>query len=135
MIKDSQAKTHLNQSWAAIRKLCGSGHVFWTRGAAISVRTPDSTFNLPFVLAYAVLDQCLNVLISEGTIVCKDWKLGVKMAASKDILPWVDYPLVDDGRSVRNAVAHEAILATKEDCLKFVNAIEAEFKAWGVLPR
>ena len=55
------------------------------------------------------------------------------MGASQKLLPWQNYDLVDNGRVARNDLAHEAKLSSKADCLRFINAIEAELKAWGII--
>ena len=89
--------------------------------------------NLPLVLAYAVLDQVLNELRDQGTFTSQTQKMGDKMNASRKALPWQDYKSVDDGREARNNLAHEAQLVSKADCLRFIDAIEAELKAWSIL--
>jgi hypothetical protein len=64
----------------------------------------------------------------------KGWPtLGQKMAASKDKLQWTDYDLVAEGKCARNDLAHQAKLLSKADCFRFVDAIEGELKAWGVI--
>ncbi len=55
------------------------------------------------------------------------------MAASQNALPWQDYELINNGRDARNALAHQAKLLSKADCLRFIDAIESELKAWGVV--
>jgi hypothetical protein len=55
------------------------------------------------------------------------------MAASANLLPWRDYALVDTGKTARNDLAHEAKLVDKANCFRFIDAIEAELKAWNVL--
>lgn len=56
-----------------------------------------------------------------------------KMEASKDALPWQNYSTVDLGREARNNLAHEGILLDKENCFTYINAIEIELKAWGII--
>jgi hypothetical protein len=85
------------------------------------------------VLADAVLDDVLSELIEQTTFKCRNWKLGAKMVASKTNLNWQDYDRIDQVRRIRNDVAHEAKLASKIDCLLYVNTIKAELLAWKIL--
>ena len=100
---------------------------------------PPEIYNLPLVLAYAVLDQVLDELVDQGVIqlpVKKKNKLFDKMKASTapgSALAWQNYQLVDAGRDDRNKVAHEAVLYDRATSVKYVAAIEAELRAWGVL--
>jgi len=104
-------------------------------GGFINETPPESFCNLPFLLAYAILDQALAELIDQGTIQCHKKRplLGEKMAASVNALPWKNYALVDSRKTARNDLAHEAKLLDKIDCFRFIDAIETELKAWNVL--
>lgn len=55
------------------------------------------------------------------------------MAASQSVLPWQDYDLVNGGKEARNNLAHDAVLTSKTDCLRFIDAVETELKAWGIV--
>ena len=59
--------------------------------------------------------------------------LGPKLEASKTVLPWQNYALVDAGKTARNDLAHKGRLVDDGQCLVFVEAIEAELQAWGVI--
>ena len=100
----------------------------------INETPPDSFYHLPFLLAYAVLDQVLGELVHQGSIPCQGrcHLLGAKMAVSKSVLRWQDYALVENGRTVRNMLAHEAMLIDSKQCFRFIDAIEVELKAWGI---
>lgn len=65
MIRDPQARSEIAQEWTAVRKLCASSHRQWrSSGGSFIIETPpESLYNLPFLLAYAVLDQVLGELI------------------------------------------------------------------------
>jgi hypothetical protein len=100
----------------------------------INETPPSESYNLPFVLAYAVLDQVLAELINEGTFQCAGRaQLGGRMEASKNVLPWQNYKHITNGRNDRNDLAHEAKLLDKNKCFEYIDAIETELKAWGVL--
>jgi hypothetical protein len=104
-------------------------------GVFINETPPEEMYNLPFVLAYAIFDQVFDELIDQGAFPKPPGKttLAAKMNASSAHLPWVDYSSVDAGRIARNEVAHEAKLRSRSDCLRFVDSIEQELRAWGVL--
>ena len=107
MIRDPQARSEIAREWAAIRKLCTGSHrqSQLDGGLFINETPPENFYNLPFLLAYAVLDQVLAELIDQGTI---HWQkrrplLGDKMAASANALPWQNYALVDIGKTARTS--------------------------------
>ena len=137
MIIDSQVRSVVAQDWAVVRKLCADSHRQYQAGAGVFINeTPPETFyNLPLLLAYGILDQVLAELIDQGTIQCAKGRalLGDKMTASKGSLPWRNYVQVETGKAARNALAHEAKLLRKNDCLAYIDAIEVELKAWQVL--
>ena len=135
MIKDPVVIAQRSAEWAAVRTLCANasrGHVL--PGTYFTSSAPEGFLNLPFVLAFAVLDQVLADLVDQGTFLCKGTRplLGVKMAASEHVLPWKDYTLVEAGKNARNDMAHRAILLSDKECLSCIEAIVVELKAWGV---
>lgn len=134
MIRDQQKKSEIAQDWRAVRMLCRPGDTYMLPGyGVVAEDIPEALYNLPFVLAYAVLDRVLNELRCQGEFSCKDWRLGPKMAASQKALPWQDYSIVNKGREARNYLAHEAKLLSKADCLRYIDAIESEIQAWNVV--
>lgn len=133
MIRDSTIRQELSEDWAVVRKLCRSAPSYQISGGAyVNTTYPDEYYNLPLVLAYAVMEGCLNQMRDEGLFSCKDWKLGAKMEAARH-LPWCDYKLIEAGRNARNDLAHRGLLVNKAECLRYVEAIEAELKTWSVL--
>ena len=137
MIRDAQARRDIEQQWAVVRKFCSGSHRQWQMpgGPFINETPPESFYNLPFLLAYAVLDQVLTELIDQGTIQCSKKRplLGDRMLASAKSLPWNDYALVNKGRNARNLLAHEGALLSRTDCLNFIEGIEGELKSWTIL--
>ena len=135
MIRNRQAKSEIAQDWRVVRKLCAGSHrqSFLPGFGYISETRPADSYNLPLVLAYAVLDLVLRELRDQGEFTCKAWQLGKKMAASQNALPWQDYDLVNNGRDARNDLAHQAKLLSKADCLRFIDAVESELKAWSIV--
>jgi hypothetical protein len=106
--------------------LCRGSHrqALIAPGVFIAETPPDEIYNLPLILAYAVLDQVLNELMCQGSFsppvnkkgaTIRIPALGVKMAASKAGLQWMDYDLVAEGKNARNQLAHEAMLLSRAD--------------------
>jgi hypothetical protein len=134
VISYQNQKNEIAQEWATVKRLCRGGHGSIVRGGTfVQFNPPEGFRNLPLVLGYAVLDQVLNILISEGLFSCNSWMLGPKMEASETVLPWHNYALVDAGKAARNRLAHEGKLLDDGQCLVFIEAIEAELKAWDVI--
>jgi len=102
--------------------------------AATTAWPPDHYYNLPLLLAFAVLDQVFEELKEQKVFAVSGRPmLGAKMKASKAHVPSQDYDLVEKGKDARNKLAHEAKLLTKADCLSYVAAIERELTAWRVI--
>ena len=140
MIHDQSVLFEIGQEWAAVKKLCAQSHrqAQIPGGSFIIETPPESFYNLPFLLAYGILDQVLTELIDQGTIQLNGKKkkrllLGDKISASVGVVPWQDYSLIGSGKTARNELAHEATLLNRNDCFQFIKAIETELKAWGVL--
>lgn len=137
MINDPTIRGDIVQQWAAVRSLCRGSHrqAIVAPGVFINGTPLEEIYNLPFVLAYAVLDQVFDALMDQGTFPSPGGRpmLGAKMNASRAHLPWVDYAAVETGRVARNEVAHDAKPHGKTDCLRFVDNIERELKAWGIV--
>src|SRR5262249_55943252 len=120
-------------------------HRQWmANGGSFIIETQlDEHYNLPLVLAYAVLEDALRALWRQGAFKVfdrsgnphPDPKLWAMMSASTTSLRWQGYKFVNKGRVARNDVAHQAKLKTKEDCLGYIDAIETELKAWSVISK
>lgn len=135
MIRDPQIKSEIVKEWDGVRKLQQSfltAHLLPGFGIINEV-IPDEFHNLPFVLAFAVLDEVLTQLRDQGHFKCKSSLLGPKMRASRRRLPWQNYDLVNSGRKARNRLAHDARLLAKADCFKYIDAMEIELRAWGII--
>lgn len=136
MIRDPAARAEILQQWGAVRKLCSSDRCRLIPGVGyVQESPPESFYNLPFLLAYATLDQVLSQMIDEGIVTCPKRRpmLGDKMAASATAIPWQGYCVLEAGRIARNALAHDAVLLSKSDCLMYIGAVEGELSSWGLL--
>lgn len=138
MIQNARKKQRIQDDWSALRKIQGrlKGRSYMSPAAGAQIQesgAPDEAYNLPFVLAYAVLNQVLTLLGKEGHYPMRNRKLGEQMKDSKKHLPWQDWALAWDGKEKRDGLAHRAEVATKRKCALYVDAIEAELRAWKVL--
>jgi len=135
VIKDKEIMSTIGQDWVVVRKLESrmSSKKYLAGGRIWYEDRPEESYNLLLILAYSVLGQVLFQLQNEEVIAKKVDKVGYMMKVSKNTLPWQDYNIVDKGREARNNLAHGAILVEKNDCLKYINAIEVELKAWEVI--
>ena len=123
----------LREDWKSIGVFCSSSHrQYLIPGAIINETPPEEFYNLPFLLAYALLDQVLSEW-RDQKLFDSSWELGAKMEASKKVILWHDYGLVFNGKEARNDLAHRAKLLTKEDCLLYIEAIRKEFEFWSLL--
>jgi hypothetical protein len=52
---------------------------------------------------------------------------------SQDALKWVNYPLIKEIVNHRNDLAHRAVFVPRGDCWRYIDAIEAELVAWGIV--
>jgi hypothetical protein len=148
MITDPGKKAAVAKAWRTVKRLCQGSHRQYATSHGFINETPlEAYYNLPFVLAYAVLDDVLDQLLVQGTIKCTPgmrtdpttgaviWMPGLKAKLEESLvsLTWQDYATIDRGRIARDALAHEAELLPKADCLGYVSAIEKELAAWGIL--
>jgi hypothetical protein len=93
----------------------------------------NAAHNLPFIHAYAALNDVLEQLADEGHFNCKSIFLGELLKRSEQALRWEDFALVSAGAACRNDVAHRGQLLDRADCWKYVDAVKAELSAWAVL--
>ena len=137
MITDAQSLTEIRETWTGVHKLKAHDRFYPILPGAGVINAasfmPEGFWNLPFLLAYSVLDDVLTVLRDQGVFQCESWMLGKKMEASRNHLPWQDYDLVVAGKDARNDLAHGAVMLPKKECFMYIDAIEVELGAWGVL--
>ena len=137
MIQDQNALAHLQNSWTEVRNLqtrvrrltLAAGPT----GIAAMPHLADLCYNVVLVHGFSVLNEVLEQLTREGHFPCHSRFLGALMAASKNGIPWKDYPLVEKGKDDRNAIAHDSVVVSRAECWKYLDAIEAELKGWQIL--
>lgn len=137
MITDPVALRSLQQQWSVVVRFCRGSHRSHQipGGPYVNETPPEQFFNLPLLLAYAVLDQALDELITQGVVPAIKGRpfLGAKMAASRSAISWQDYATVDLGKEERNGIAHDGKLLDRAACIRFIQAIERELRGWNFL--
>jgi hypothetical protein len=126
------------EQWTVIRRFCSGSHRQWMTpgGTLVDETPPESFYNLPAVLACSLLDEVLSSLAGQGAFsVAPRAMLGAKMEASKAAIPWIDFEAVKAAKDQRNNLAHKGKLIPSAECLRIVEAIAAELRAWGAIPR
>jgi hypothetical protein len=139
-IKGSSVEfTQALESWVAVRhhqtriqqNLLGKP----AHGEPYSGTFINTCYNLLLLYGFGVLEDALGDLADTGRFVKgKARSLGKVMAASKGHLGWRQFDLLDHGRERRNEIAHDRAIIPMEECLTYLDAIEDELVAWGVVP-
>ena len=137
MIQDAEVSTAIRKSWETVRIVeaqidANLNFSLFSLVPAMSgyCVVPES---LLLVFAISVLEDALRELVKEGKISCSSAKLKKIMLESKASLLWQDFDTVDEGRELRNRIAHEKKFLEQHDHHKYLNAIENELVAWGIL--
>ena len=138
MIRDAKALSEIRKSWAGVEalrcRLQRSAFASVGRGGGtFPTALADAAHNLPFVHAYAVLNDVLVQLADEGHFARKGIFIGELIKRSRKVLPWQDFALVQNGVKRRNEVAHRGELLGRGDCWTYIDAVKTELSAWGVL--
>src|ERR1700722_18772101 len=102
MITDGTKRLEIAEQWSAVRSLCKDSHRQYivAPGVFVNETPPEEFYNLPFILAYAVLDHGLFVTSKMRPM------LGDKLSASRTRLPWVDYSQIEIGKNASNDLRH-----------------------------
>lgn len=107
-------------------------HVGGTFVGLAQVTLPDALYNLPLLLAFDVLRGALRVVKKEGRFTAERNSLGSLMKAAENAVPWIDYKALRKGMKRRNAVAHDGELLPAAVCLKDIENVAAQLRAWGI---
>ena len=139
MISDKTKLEKLGKEWIAVKRSQGmvEANTFGGMPLGVAVLTEefmDLCHNLVLVYACAVLNDVLDQFRKERHFSCNSRYLGALMDESKNHIPWVNFPLVDEGKEHRNDIAHDLKLLPRADCWKYIDAIEQELIAWQVIP-
>jgi hypothetical protein len=137
MIADPAALMVQRQAWTSVRdtqeRLQSTLAFTFASGGIIGSAVFDACNDLTLVFSYAVLQDILEQLEYEKHFKRKGPGLGGLMQASRLVLPWQDFALVDKGRDRRNAFAHDRTTVPVQECVGYIDAIERELRAWGIV--
>ena len=97
-----------------------------------AVASPDAIYNLPLLLAFDVLRGALRAIKKEGRFSSEGNGLGSLMKAAANAIPWVDYKALRKGVKRRSAVARDGELFPAAVCLKDIENVSAQLRAWGI---
>jgi hypothetical protein len=138
MIADAVALQEARDGWEFVRSsrnvIVGNCNVATFAVGFNQAGIRDLCFNLLLASAFSVLEKVLRQLRDEGKFAGRDNRLGLLMSNSRSVLPWVDWALVDAGRSDRNSSVHARTYLPHTKCRDYIAAIERELVAWVVLP-
>lgn len=139
MIKNPNVIAEIQNHWRGVRQLqqvIRNNTTFCFASGGITVGNLSSlAHNLPLLNACAVLQDSLLQMRAEGVFACGNIFFGALHKASKNLVPWVDWILIQDVIKERNRLAHDAVVVPVNDCLRFVDAIEQELIAWNLLKK
>lgn len=137
MIKDLKLLNEIREEWKGVRSLqrtIGIGELdAVSKGSLASFGIVEVAHNLTLIFAFSVLKDVLTQLRDEGYYKCSNRDLKPLMYKSKKSIPWVDFQKIDRGRDIRNEIAHDNKMFHKEECFKYIDALEYELKAWSII--
>jgi hypothetical protein len=135
MIKCPQALQNAQAAWEAVR-LAQSRVKINLNSAMLqtSHEFKNFAYNLVLVFAYAVLEDVVRQLQDDGVVPSQRKRFKDLLADSQSVLPWRDFTSVDQGRERRNDIAHRRVFIERADCWLYIDKIEDELIAWGVVP-
>jgi hypothetical protein len=139
MIANVQVLEELRQSWHGVRELRQKIDTAVIHGVIASpglIFIADVPHNLPFLHACGVLNDVLEQLAQKRPFRYQGRDLGRLIAACDTVTPplsWKDLSLIKEAVSRRNDLAHHAAIVPRDDCRKYIDAIEAELVQWGIV--
>src|SRR5262249_579545 len=138
MIRDAVVLADIRADWAGVEAIRAKlqRSAFAAKGligGSYPFTLADAAHNLPFVHAFAVLNDLLEQLAKESVFTCNRRELGTLLKASEKHLPWQDFALISTGKDRRNDVAHRGELLERGECWQYIDAIKRELVAWGVI--
>jgi hypothetical protein len=104
-------------------------------GGLVTHDLKNISHNLVLLFAFSVLEDVLKQLRDEGKFKERSNMVGKLMCASRLVISWSDYALVDEARDKRNGIAHDQNLISRGDCWKYIDAIETELVSWRIIQR
>ncbi|MGQ0667250.1 MAG: hypothetical protein ACT4O4_09465 [Nitrospiraceae bacterium] len=134
MITCPQALLNAQAGWEAVRLAQLRVKInLNSAGLQTSHEFKNFAYNLVLVFAYSVLEDVVRQLQHEGTIPSQRKRFKDVLEDSRSVLPWCDFTTVDEGRERRNGIAHCRVHIERADCWRYIDKIEDELIAWGVV--
>lgn len=137
MIADANARVELALAWDSVRDdrnvIVGNLNMSTMAGRPASRQFRDLCFNLLLARGFSVIEDALEVLRLQGLFGSNTRQLGKMMEASRNSIPWCDYPQINRGRERRNATIHDRIRLPHAECRDYLAAIERELVAWKIV--
>jgi hypothetical protein len=138
MIKDPAALAEVRSGWSGVEALRDSLQVsafasIGFMGGIFPFKLANAAHNLPFVHAFAVLNDVLEQLAKEGHFACKSIFLGALVQKSEKALPWLNYGVITTAVARRNDVAHRGQILEQGECWKYIDAVKEELAGWGII--
>ena len=139
MIRDPSVLASIRASWEFVRHsrnvaVGNCNAATWVVGFN-QTGMRDLCFNLILASAYSVLEEVLQALRDESVFACKSSKLGQLLVASKSVLPWQNWQLIDEGRDKRNQSVHDKGYMAHAEGRNYIAALEQELLTFKVLPK
>jgi hypothetical protein len=103
-----------------------------TSAGHAAVNPNDAIYNLPLVLAFDVLRSALRAIKKEGRFSSEGNGLRALMKAAEETIPWIDFKALRKGAKRRSAVANDGELFPAAVCLKDIDNVSTQLRAWGI---
>ena len=136
VVSDEAVLDEVRRTWGTVRILQARvrANLFAGMGIFRGVTRGfwDLSHSLVLLFAFSVLEDLLKQVRKEQKLKC-GYQLGAMMHKSQSVLSWTDFGTVDEGRECRNSLAHDQVIPPRADSWKYINAIERELIAWGIL--
>jgi hypothetical protein len=138
MIRDATVLAEIRKNWTGVEALCSKLQVsafasMGLVGGNFPFVLSNAAHNLPFMHAFAVLNNTLLQFADEDHFTCRSKFLRPLLTKSETALPWHDFGLISIGVDRRNEVAHKGQLLNREECWKYIDAIRSQLSGWGIL--
>jgi len=138
VIRDTNIQKEIQNSWVGVESLREQLQVsaFASQmggGGIFPFKLLNAAHNLPFMFAFAVLNDVLEQLAIEGHFKYKNHFLGTLLNDSKNLLSWCDFALIEKGVNLRNDLAHRGQLLERKECWIYIDAIKTELSTWRII--
>jgi hypothetical protein len=134
VISNGEELTRLAGEWDGVMRMRDrlQKHGGGAPGGHGAVTATEVIYNLPLLLAFDVLRGALRAIKKEGRFSSEGNGLRSLMKAAQDAIPWIDYKALRKGAKRRNAVARDGELFPAAVCLRDIENVAAQLRAWGI---